>query len=52
MNVKETIVREQEQCEGNRLEGLANDEQMYDVAAVQCKTAVNWLRAGKQEPTK
>jgi hypothetical protein len=40
MNVKETIVREQEQCEGNRLEGLASDEQMVDVAAVQCKTAL------------
>ena len=49
-NVKETIVREQEQCEGNRLEGLANDEQKHHVAAVQYKTAVT-LPLGRQAGT-
>jgi TetR/AcrR family transcriptional regulator, acrAB operon repressor len=51
MNVKETIVREQEQCEGNRLEGLASDEQMCDVAAGQHKKARNLLRSSKQAGT-
>ncbi|OTP71320.1 hypothetical protein PAMC26510_23210 [Caballeronia sordidicola] len=46
MNVKETIVREHEQREGNRLEALKDDKQMRDAAAGYCKKALS--RCAKQ----